>query len=151
MEDQWDIVIVLFALVGSMVLAGVLLARTRKRVNPDATESKPKVPASASRRQQRILENLSPPPRIPTLMDLVREEVKDLGIEDIAGSEGISGPVLLKVYRRDEAIREQCPHDAYEYVVADDVRRDEAGDDDVRLFCARCAAGTDSDDETLVE
>jgi hypothetical protein len=59
--------------------------------------------------------------------------------------------VLLKVYRRDEAVREQCPHGAYEYVVADDVRRDEAGDDDVRLYCARCAAGTDSDDETLDE
>jgi hypothetical protein len=151
MEDQWDIVIVLFALVGSIALAGVLLARARKRVNPEPTESKPEIAASASRRQRRILENLEPPPQIPTLMDLVREEIEDLGIQDIAGSEGISDPVLLKVYRRDQAVREQCPHNAYEYVVADDVRRDEAGDDDVRLYCARCAAGTDADDETLIE
>lgn len=148
--NTWDIIIVLIALVGSTILAGVLITRARSRAKPEPVEGKPQIPATASRRQRRILERLEPNPAIPTLMDLVNEEIAELGIREIPGSEDISGPVLLKVYRRDEQVREQCPHDTYEYVVADGVSRDEAVDDDVRLFCRQCG-GTDAADQTLTD
>jgi hypothetical protein len=145
-----DIIIVLIAMLGSIILAVVLLARTRQRVKPEDASAAPQIPVSASRRQRRILDTLEPPPAIPTLMDLVREEIQDLGINDIPGSEEISGPVLLKVYRRDAAVREQCPHGTYGFVVAEGVAKNEAGDNDVRLFCPECA-GTDAEADTLSE
>jgi hypothetical protein len=148
--NTWDIVIVAIALLGSLVLAGVLITRARSHAKPEPIEGKPAIPASASRRQRRILDKLEPIPQIPTLMDLVNEEIAELGLRDLPGSEGISGPVLLKVYRRDELVHEQCPHGTYQYVVADGVASDEAVDDDVRLYCPQCV-GTDSGDETLTE
>lgn len=150
MEDSADIFIVLAALFGSVILAGILLARVRNRAKPEQTESGVQVPASASRRQRRILSAMEPDPEIPTLMDLVREEIAELGIDNIPGHEGISGPVLLKVYRRDYRVREQCPHDGYGYVVAEGVRRDEAMESDVWLHCEQCG-GTISEAETLDE
>ena len=148
--DSFDIFIVFAALFASMGIAGVLLARARSHAKPDTTEAAPKLPPSASRRQRRILETLTPPPEIPTLMDLVRMEIADLGIENIPGHEGISGPVLLKVFRRDHALLEQCPHGTCGYVVAEGVRRDEADEDQVRLFCEQCV-GTDPEAETFNE
>ena len=148
MDETVDIIIVLVALLGSIVIAGVLLARTRQRARPEEPAAVPKIPATASRRQRRIIETLEPPPAIPTLMDLVREEIAELGIHDIPGSEGVSDPVLLKVYRRDVEIKEHCPHGACGFVVKEGVSRSDAGDNDVRLYCPECA-GTDQDPETL--
>jgi hypothetical protein len=150
MEQSTDIFIVVAALFGSMALAGVLLTRARSRAKSDGPESGVQVPASASRRQRRILESLEPDPRIPTLMDLVREEMAELGIEDIPGHEDISGPVLLKVYRRDEQVRQRCPHNGYGFVVTEGVRRDEATESDVWLYCAECG-GTNPAAETFDE
>ena len=130
-----DLFLALAALFGSMILAGVLLTRSRNRAKPEPTDSAPQVPTGASRRQRRIMASLEPDPTIPTLMDLVHEEISDLGIDQIPGHEGISGPVLLKVYRRDQAVREQCPHRAYGYVVAEGVPRADATESEVRLYC----------------
>lgn len=148
MDSSADIFIVVGAMFGSIVLAGILLARVRNRAKPEPIESGVQIPASASRRQRRILTALEPDPQIPTLMDLVREEIADLGIEDIPGHEDISGPTLLKVYRRDERVREQCPHNGYGYVVANGIRRDEATDEQVWLYCEQCG-GTNPAAETL--
>ena len=106
----------------------------------------------ASRRQRRILEKMEPLPEIPTIMDLVRQEIDEAGIESIPGHEGLSEPVMLKVYKRD--VNERCSHDAYEYVVKDGVEPEEATEDQVRLVCAQCAepdeeSGTDPADEAL--
>lgn len=150
MEQSADIFIVIGALFGSLILAGFLLTRARNRVKPEDTESGVQVPASASRRQRRILTSMEPDPEIPTLMDLVREEITELGIEDIPGHEDISGPVLLKVYRRDLQVREQCPHHGYGYVVTEGMRRDEATESDVWLYCEECG-GTNPATETLDE
>lgn len=138
MEEFWEIAVPLLALLGSIILAIVLLARARERARPEETEQAQRpYPPSATRRQKKILSQLSPAPEIPTLMDLVRAEIEDLGIEEIRGGEGVPPAVLLKVYRRDRSA--DCTHGDIEYRVADGVEPDVAGENDVVLHCAECA------------
>jgi hypothetical protein len=151
-QETTDIIIVFIALFGSIGLAAFLLTRARNRVKEEAPQATPvaKIPASASRRQRRILEKLEPDPELPTLMDLVREEVAELGIDEIPGHEDISPPVLLKVYKRD--FRDDCPHGEWEYTVTAGLRRDEAEEPDVKLVCKKCGeSGTNSDVTTFTE
>lgn len=141
MEDFWNIAIPIAALIGSMILAGVLLTRARNNAKPEVAETTPEVPASASRRQRRVMEKLEPVPQLPTLMDLVREEIAELGIREIPGNDDISETVLLKVYRRDVPAIEKCEHEGSEFVVADGVPADEATEEDVKLVCPECGIG----------
>ena len=144
MEGFWEIAVPLLALLASIILAIVLLARARERARPDDDEkAKRPYPPSASRRQRKILAQLSPDPEIPTLMDLVKAEVEDLGLEDVPGGGGIPPGVLLKVYRRDRA--ENCSHDGIEYRLGEGITPDEATEEDVVLHCPECA--TQPDDE----
>lgn len=146
MDEFWEIAVPMLLVLASIVAAAVILIRLRNRMEPEEDESRPQIPATASRRQRKVLAQLEPDPELPTVMDLVRAEIRDLDIEEIPGHEGISGPVLLKVYKRDEPVRSRCEHQAYKYVVAAGVDRAEAQDDDVRLFCGRC--GDDPEPET---
>lgn len=147
-QETTDIIIVFVALFTSIGLAAFLLTRARNRMKDEAPQEIKKVPASASRRQRRILEKMDPDPEIPTLMDMVRQEISELGLEAIPGHEDLSGPVMLKVYRRD--FRAECPHDEWEYVVTEGIRRDEAEDNDVKLICRKCdETGTNPDPETF--
>ena len=146
-QETTDIIIVFVALFASIGLAAFLLTRARNRIKEETPETIHKVPASASRRQRRLLEKMDPDPHLPTVMDMVREEINELGLEEIPGHEDLSAPVMLKVYRRD--FREACPHDQWEYQVADGVTRDEAEDADVRLVCRECdQEDTNSEDTT---
>jgi hypothetical protein len=86
----------------------------------------------------------------------MREEMAETGVETIPGHEGLGGPVMLKVFRRDALIRERCTHDGIGFVVRDGIEPEEATENDVVLFCAQCGpiqdkdeAGTDSEEETL--
>lgn len=147
MDEFWTIAIVAVALIGSIALAAVLLGRARSNAKPEAAEEEVPVPPTATRRQRRILEKLEPLPELPTLMDLVRQEIADLGIENIAGSEGLSGPVKLKVYRRDHLEEGGCDHDSVEYVINAGVTPSEATEEDVTLICSQCAeSGTNNDE-----
>jgi hypothetical protein len=138
----------------AVALAAFLLARQRSRVRPTDLEPEKDVLLKASRRQQRVLEKLDPLPEIPSVMDLMRQEIEETGVEEIPGHEGLPGPVMLKVFRRDHAIREHCTHNAYEFVIQDGVDPAVAMEDDVRLFCEQCGelpqeTGTKSDPETF--
>lgn len=137
-SETLDVVIVLVALVGSIVVAVVLLLWAHRRAKPVEGVETPQIPASATRRQRRILEKLEPLPEIPTVMDLVRLEVEETGVDKIPGHEGLSGPVKLKVFRRDQSIVENCSHEAYGFVVRDGVAPEDAREDDVRLHCEKC-------------
>ena len=145
MEGFWDIAIPLAALLGSIVLAFVLLARARNKAKANLPEEAIPIPATASRRQRRIISKLEPAPELPTLMDLVREEIADLGLEDIPGAAELSKPVLLKVYRRD--VRDDCTHDAFQFVVSDGVEPRDALEDDVEFVCPQCAEEGASDQD----
>ena len=144
----------------SIGLAAFLLIRQRERHRPAPPE--PGQPASPRRRltrQERLLQKLDPLPEIPTVMDLVRQEIAEAGIEDIPGHEGLSGPVLLKVFRRDQSVIDRCPHGTYAFVLRSDVEPIEALEEDVALFCEQCGdttsdviddeSGTDQAEETL--
>ena len=145
MEDVWEIALPLLAMLGSIVLAFVLLTRVRERARPEEEEqAKRPYPPSATRRQRRILDKFEPDPEIPTLMDLVRAEVDDLGLEEIPGGDGVGAAVLLKVYRRDRPAA--CEHEEIEYRVAEGVDPETADEDDVVLYCAQCAQQPDDEE-----
>jgi hypothetical protein len=133
-----EFALAVIALVGAVVVAVTLLNRQRARTRPEDAEPKQAPVPNRTRRQQRILEKLSPLPEIPTLMDLVHEEIAAAKIDEVPGSEGLPAPVMLKAYKRDEIVRERCPHGTYEFVVADGVVPAEATEADVRLFCKEC-------------
>lgn len=125
------------AFLASIALAFVLLVRQRERVRPEDSDvvTKPRIPRN---KQERILSKLEPLPEIPTVMDLVRQEVEETGVEKIPGHEGLSGPVMLKVFKRDQFVVESCTHEAYEFVIRDGVSPTDALEDDVQLFCSQC-------------
>ena len=125
------------AFLASIAVAIAMLTRQRARTRPEESELSDEPPLPRSR-QARIMAKLEPLPEIPTVMDLVREEIEETGVERIPGHEGLPGHVMLKVFKRDHLIRERCTHDSYEFVVRDGVSAPDALEDDVTLFCSRC-------------
>lgn len=72
-----------------------------------------------------------------SILDLVEAEVTDLGLKDIAGAEGITAEVLLKVWKSNHEVVAGCNDKAsLRYVLADDVVAANANEDDVTLECA---------------
>jgi hypothetical protein len=88
-----------------------------------------------SRKQQAMadLEREREAVRVPDILELVLQEVQDLGLDRIQGSEGIDPSVLLQVYRRDV---QNCDDGAdHQFVVADGVDPQNADTDTVSLRC----------------
>ncbi len=154
------------ALVISIVLAALLLTRQRNRHRPEMDPNDPSSspqPRRRPTRQERLLQKLEPLPEIPTVMDLVRAEIEETGVERIPGHEGLTGPVMLKVFRRDAAVMEGFSHEGYGFVVRAGIEPEADTEDDVRLYCEQCGdlpgdslddetardSGTESDAETL--
>lgn len=121
-----------------MAFAAALLTRQRNRVRPTDLPPEKEVLQKASKRQRKVLEKLEPLPEIPSVMDLMRQEIEETGVENIPGHEGLQGPVMLKVFRRDHLVRERCTHDAYEFVVGEGIEPEAATEDQVVLFCSQC-------------
>lgn len=139
------------ALVASIVLAFVLLARQRERTRPEDLESETQ-PRAPKGKRERMMAKLEPLPEIPTVMDLVRQEVEETGVENIPGHEGLAGPVMLKVFKRDQAVIERCTHDAYEFVIEQDVAPEDALEAHVTLHCSQCGDSVvDEPTEPVVE
>lgn len=139
------------ALVASIVIAFVMLARQRDRTRPEDPESETKQPVPKGKRE-RMMAKLEPLPEIPTVMDLVRQEVEETGVENIPGHEGLSGPVMLKVFKRDQAVIERCTHDAYEFVIEQGVAPEDALEANVTIHCDQCGEHVESEPmEPIVE
>jgi hypothetical protein len=69
----------------------------------------------------------------PDILELVHEEVIELGLDKLDGSEGIDPSVLLQVYRRDEV---NCEDGAkHRFVLADGVDPAEADPDTLSFSC----------------
>jgi hypothetical protein len=157
----------IIALVVSVALVAYLLTRQRERLRPEIDPNDPPPPPAARRptRQEKLLQKLEPLPEIPTVMDLMRAEIEETGVARLPGHEGLAGPVMLKVFRRDAAVRERCTHEGFGFVVRDGVEPEAATEDDVHLYCEQCGntpidrskedpsteSGTESDPETLQE
>ena len=70
---------------------------------------------------------------VPDILELVHQEVVELGIADIDGSDGIDPSLLLQVYRRDEV---NCEDGAeLRFVLADGTDPGDADQDTLSLSC----------------
>jgi hypothetical protein len=68
----------------------------------------------------------------PDIIELVNEEVREAGITDLPGAEGIDPVILLKVWKRD---RDDCGDGAQRFVLADGVEPSAATETDVVFEC----------------
>lgn len=69
----------------------------------------------------------------PDILQLVQEEVVDLGIDKIGGAEGVDPSVLLQVYRRDVG---NCQDGAeMRFTIADGVEPADVDQDTLSLSC----------------
>ena len=118
--------------VGALIFAFSFAGRARKAQGVD---DPPKKRLSKREKKLEQLRQYDPLPEPKAILDIVREEAEDLGVNDVPGGEGLEIPVKLKVWHRDEAIREACDGDV-RYEVAADVPPAEATVDDVRLVGA---------------
>ncbi len=69
---------------------------------------------------------------IPDIFELVAEEVRESGIADLPGANGIDPVILLKVWKRD---REDCPEETGTFVVAEGMEPSNATETDVTFEC----------------
>ncbi len=68
----------------------------------------------------------------PDIFELVDQEVRESGITDLPGAEGIDPVILLKAWKRD---REDCDEQTGRFVVADGVEPSAATETDVAFEC----------------
>lgn len=77
---------------------------------------------------------------------LVKAEVDDLGLREVAGAKGVNDSVLLKTWNQSRDVVDGCSsRDMLRYVVKDGVDPSEALDDDVQLVCADFAASSNAE------
>jgi hypothetical protein len=69
---------------------------------------------------------------IPDILELVAEEVRESGITDLPGADGIDPVILLKVWKRD---RGDCPERTGTFVVAEGAEPSNATETDVTFGC----------------
>lgn len=89
--------------------------------------------------KQRKLEKLkefeaSIPPR-PTIQELMYAEVRETGVDQIPGGDGLELPVRLKVWHRDEPVRAGCAEGGLRYVLSEGTDPASATEEDVMLVC----------------
>ena len=69
----------------------------------------------------------------PDILQLVHDEVVELGIDKIDGGEDIDPSVLLQVFRRDE---QNCEDDtSYRFVLAEGIKPEDASLETLALRC----------------
>lgn len=134
---------IIFVLVAGGIII-VLSRRTRNKMHETALTDEtmsPKEPRSLSKRQQRIVSTLEPDKEIPSIEDLVAQEALETGVDEIRGGEGLDTSLKLRVYWRDEIVRQGCADGVLEFRIEDGVERANAETDDVRLVCVRETVG----------
>ncbi len=107
------IIVVVIVVVGGMVM----LSRTGSQRKKEAI-------ADLQREKEAL--------RVLDILDLVNEEVRETGIAELPGAEGIDPVVLLKVWKRD---REACSEGEGRFVVSDGVEPSAAKEADVMFEC----------------
>jgi len=126
------------AFVAFMAVVGFLFVRMlrAREAHPDF-ERTPRKKRTSSREKKlaklREFED-SIPPR-PTIQELILEEARETGVEEIPGGDGLELPVRLKVWHRDEHVRRNCIDGGLRYVVHEGVDPASASEDDVMLMC----------------
>ncbi|HEX9643851.1 MAG TPA: hypothetical protein VGC11_07625 [Acidimicrobiia bacterium] len=128
--------------VGFLIFMGVagvlyfrLLARRNQAARELGAESLPRPPSRRQHKLDKLREFDDPIRERPTIHELMMEEVRDTGVDQIPGGEGIETPVLLRVWHRDEPVRRGCADDGLRFVVKEGVDPGHADIDDVLLMC----------------
>jgi hypothetical protein len=122
---------VAIALVVGIGLGWLLGRRSGTSDEPDA--STPRRPRP-TKKQRQFLATLPPDPPLPTIEDLVAEELEETGAGRIAGAGALQPPVALKVFRRDALGVDGVPPERLRFVVDDGVEPAAATTDQVRLI-----------------
>lgn len=149
--DQEVITALAIAIAITMGVMITLSKRTRERAQETLVDQ-PSGPKPRTRRQQELMAKMAPPPEIPTIEELVAEEAAATGVNDIPGGEGLDVSLKLRVYWRDEVVRNGCEDGHLEYRIDPGIARDSADTDDVRLVCVRdTAAGNGVREAEVVE
>ena len=125
--------IILGLLIVAIALIAAFWLSSRKR-SELAPEDKPQKMSKREKKLAEIRAN-EPDVAIPTLDELVREELEETGVNEIAGHDGLTDPVKLKVYHRDIGSLGDCPRDHMTFVLAYGISAEEATENDVRLVC----------------
>ena len=136
-----------------VIVAGGVIITLNRRTRNKARESslEPMEPAKArplSKRQQRIVATLEPTAELPSIEDLVAAEARDTGVNDIPGGAGLDVSLKLRVYWRDEIVRQGCTDGALEFRIEDGVDPATAETEDVRLVCVRGGVATPAPEPT---
>lgn len=129
---------VIFIIVAGGVMV-TLSRRTRTKMQESAAEevAPPEKPSTLSRRQQRIVSTLEPTKELPSIEQLVADEARETGVNTIPGGEGLDLSLKLRVYWRDEIVRQGCTDGMLEYRIDEGVDPEQAETEDVRLVCVR--------------
>jgi len=136
------VALVAFAILSSGVVV-VFSRRTRRKMRDTYMSNDPKPPvATRTRRQQRIVETLEPAGSTPTIEELVAAEVAETGVNNIAGAEGLADSLKLRVWWRDEVVRNGCTDGHLEFRLDEGVAQQDAVTEDLRIVCVR-RDGTD--------
>jgi hypothetical protein len=115
-----DIIPALVAGLLAFIVVGVVLSRQSSRRKKEAIAS--------LEAEREAMHHYS-------ILELVDEEVDDLGLRGIPGAEGLSADVLLRVWKDAPHGASACDRAQLRYVVAPGVAADDAGLADVRLEC----------------
>ena len=130
-----QLAIAILIAVGALIFVFTRMQGARKTHAKDEKPSPRRV--RQTRRQQKLekIREYDPLPEPISIFDIMMEEAKDLGLRELPGGDGVEVPVLLKVWKRDEAIRTACGDDVH-FVVAAGLVPGEATIDEVSLTCA---------------
>ncbi|MEA3502761.1 MAG: hypothetical protein U9R47_08305 [Actinomycetota bacterium] len=101
----------------AFVVAGVVISRLGSREKKKAIAG---------------LENDRQTLHTPSILELVDQEVRESGITDLPGAEGLDSVILLRVWKRD---REDCDEGEQRFVVVEGVDPSDATEADVTFEC----------------
>lgn len=112
--------VVIAGVIGFVVVAIVLARQTSDR--------KKKAIASLEEEKKAI--------GTTTILDLVDEEITELGLRSIDGAEGIPADVLLRRWKASESVWSRCDRSNLSFRVAEGIERRSATFDEVTVICA---------------
>ena len=122
------VLVALFAVLG-------ILARTSSRRKKEA---------------QADLEREKAELKTPDILELVRQEAEDAGLDEIPGADEVDLTVRLRVWQRDEHVRSACPdRSKLRFVLASGVSAEAATEDDLRLVCRGVPTPAPADPEAV--
>jgi len=127
-----EIFLGLAVVVGALGVAFWRSLKQRKQLEAEL-DHEPKKRMSKREKKLAEIRSNDPDPEIPTIDDLINEELAETGVNDITGSEGLTDPVKLKVYHRDSAGLNGVPPDELFFRLSYGIEAPDATVDDVRL------------------